>query len=487
MPHLILLLAGASTVLAYAPFEQFWLMPIAWGLLYLCVREASPRQAFLRAGCWGLGAFFAGLCWLVVALNRFGGLALPLAVFLILLMCVFLALYPALQAALFARLRPAGWLARAALAALCWSAGELLRGQVFPSFPWLAAGYSQTPPSPLAGWAPVLGVYGVGCWLVFSAALAVEAWKTPAARRAALSLALLPWLAGAGLRLLSWSQPVGSPVGVALIQTNVAQDQKWRADSLMAQLQLNAELLQRYPAQLMVLPETSLPMLAGDLPAGYLDALGEIARSAGGDALIGVFTQDAQGGVYNSMISRGVNPPLRYSKNHLVPFGEYQPAGFAWFFKLARIPMGNQIPGGDSQPLFALAGQKIAMNICYEDVFGEELRRALPEASLMLNVSNLAWYGDSHAQPQHLQISRMRALESGRPQLRATNTGMTAVVRPDGSVADVLPAFSRGALVTEVRGYQGTTPFVACGDWPLKALVLAGLGWAILRARRRGA
>lgn len=485
MSLIVLLLAGASTVLAYAPFEQFWLMPLAWGALYLFLREASPRQAFLRAGCWGLGAFFAGLCWLVIALHRFGGLAAPLAVALILLMCVVLALYLAVQAALFARLRPAGWLGRAALAALCWTAGELARGQIFPSFPWLAVGYTQTPPSPLAGWAAVLGVYGVGCWLVFSAALAVEAWKNPAARRAALALAVLPWLVGGGLRLVSWSQPVGEPVEVALIQTNVAQDQKWRSETLMAQLELNLELIRQHPARLMVLPETSLPMLDSDLPAGYLDAFGKLARAAGGDALVGVFTRDERGGIYNSVISRGVNPPQRYSKNHLVPFGEYEPPGFAWFFRLARIPMANQTPGGEHQPLLALAGQKIAMNICYEDVFGEELRRALPEATLMLNVSNLAWYGDSHAQPQHLQISRMRALESGRPQLRATNTGMTAIVRPDGSVAEVLPAFTQGALVAQTRGYQGTTPFVAFGDWPLKAVVLAGLAWAILRARRR--
>lgn len=488
MKFLLLALAGAASVLAYAPFDQFWLMPLSWGVLYAVLREPAPGpgRSFLLGWAWGSGALFAGLCWLVVALNRFGGLSAPLAVFLILLFCVALALYPALQAALFARLRPAHWLGRAALAATCWTLGELLRGQVFPAFPWLAIGYTQTPPSPLAGWAAVQGVYGVGFLLAFSTALLVEAWRVPAARRVAVALAVLPWLAGAGLRQISWTHPAGEPVSVALIQTNVAQDQKWRPETLMAQLQLNAELLRRHPAQIMVLPESSLPMFERNLPPGFLDELAGIAREAGGDAILGTFTSDAQDGVYNSVITRGVSAPQVYSKNHLVPFGEFQPWGFGWFFKLAQIPMANQTPGGDHQPLLQLAGQKVAMNICYEDVFGEELRRALPEATLMINVSNLAWYGDSHAQPQHLQMSRMRALESGRPQLRSTNTGMTAVVQPDGQVSDVLPPFTQGAIETRVRGYQGTTPFVAAGDWPLKALVLLGLVWAICARRKAG-
>ena len=486
MRFLILLLAGAASVLAYAPFEQFWLMPLSWGVLYALLREtdARPKRAFFSGWAWGCGALFAGLCWLVVALNRFGGLSAPLSVLLILLFCVALALYPALVSALFARLRPSHWLARAAIAAACWTLGELLRGQLFPAFPWLAIGYTQTPPSPLAGWAAVLGVYGISALLAFSAALLVEAWKLPSARRVALALAILPWAAGAGLRQIDWTTPVGEPVSVALIQTNVAQDQKWLAETLMAQLELNAELLRRNPARIMVMPESSLPMFEQNLPAGYLDLLTAQARDAGGDAILGVFTSDAGGGVYNSVITRGVSPAQVYSKNHLVPFGEFQPWGFGWFFQLASIPMANQTPGGDHQPLLALAGQKVAMNICYEDVFGEELRRALPEATLMVNVSNLAWYGDSHAQPQHLQMSRIRALESGRPQLRATNTGMTAVVQPDGEVSDVLPAFTQGAIRTQVRGYQGVTPFVAVGDWPIKLLVLLVLLWGVVRARK---
>ncbi len=487
MPFLIAVLAGAASVLAYAPFELFWLMPLCWGVWYGLLRPDTvrPGRAALLGWAWGCGALFAGLCWLVVALHRYGGLSAPLSVLLILLLCCALALYPALLAALFARLRPAHWAVRALLGAACWTLAELLRGQVFPAFPWLAIGYTQSPPSPLAGWGAVLGVYGVGLLLALSAALLVEAWLAPAVRRRALALALLPWGAGAGLRLVSWTEPVGEPVRVALIQPNVAQDQKWRPETLMAQLQLNAELLQRYPAQIMVMPESSLPLFESQLPEGYLDYIAREARAVGGDAILGVFTSNAQGEVFNSAISRGSNPAQVYSKNHLVPFGEYQPWGFGWFFKLASIPMANQTPGGSNQPLMLLAGQKVAMNICYEDVFGEELRAALPEATLMLNVSNLAWYGNSHAQPQHLQMSRMRALESGRPQLRATNTGMTGVVNPDGSVAEVLAPFTEGAVVREVRGYQGLTPFILLGDWPVKLACLFIVLLAVFLQRRQ--
>ena len=487
MPFLIALLAGALSVLAYAPFEQFWLMPLCWGVLYQLLRQEDVRlgRGFLLGWAWGCGALFAGLCWLVVALYRFGGLSAPLSVFLIFLFCAALALYPALAAALFVRLRSRVWGLRVLLVVACWIGAELLRGQVFPAFPWLAVGYTQTPPSPLAGWAAVFGVYGVGFLLLLVTALLVEAWFDALVRRRAVLLALLICVAGGGLRVIEWTRPVGVPVTVALIQPNVAQDQKWRPELAMEWLQQNLDLVRQYPAQIMVLPESSLPMLEEQLPAGYMDMVGQQARAAGGDAILGMFRRDAEGRFYNSSVTRGISPPQHYSKNHLVPFGEFQPWGFGWFFKLANIPMADQTPGGASQPLLDLAGQKVAMNICYEDVFGEELIHALPDATLMLNVSNLAWYGDSHAQPQHLQMSRMRALETGRPQLRSTNTGMTGVVNPDGSVAEVLAPFTRGAVLREVRGYQGVTPFIALGDWPVKIAVLVILLWALGRLRRR--
>ena len=488
MPFLIALLAGAVSVLAYAPFGQSWLMPLSWGLLYalLCRRQPGTGRAFLLGWAWGIGAMFAGLCWLVVALHRYGGIAGWLSVLLILLLSVALALYQGIFAAVFARLGGHLRGTRPLLAAACWVGSELLRGQLFPSFPWLLIGYTQTPPSPLAGWAPVLGVYGVSFMLALASAALVDVLLDRAVWRRSLAWIVVPCLAGFGLHFIVWTHPVGAPVRVALVQTNVAQDEKWRPELAEEWLKLNLDLVITNPAQITVLPESSLPMLEESLPDGYLEAVGAAARRNGGDAILGMFTRDAQGGIYNSVVSFGQSPSQHYSKNHLVPFGEYKPYGFGWFFDLASIPMANQTPGGDHQPLLQLAGQQVAMNICYEDVFGEELRRALPQATLMVNVSNLAWYGDSHAQPQHLQMSRMRALESGRPQLRATNTGMTGIVMPDGSVAQVLAPFTRGAVTADVRGYQGETPFVWWGDYPLK-IVCAGLVLWALWCSRKGA
>lgn len=486
MPFLIALLAGVLSVLAYAPFGQFWLMPVSWGVLYvlLCRQRGRSGRSFLLGWIWGTGAMFAGFCWLVVALHRYGGVASWLSVLLVLLFAVALALYPAVFAAVFARFgfRLNGM--RAPFAAACWTVVELLRGQVFPAFPWLVVGYTQTPPSPLAGWAPVLGVYGVGFLLVLLTAGVVEGLFERARFRSALAYVLVPCVAGFGLYFVTWSHPVGKPVSVALVQTNVAQEQKWRPELRDEWLEMNLDLVRSHPAQITVLPESSLPMLESRLPDGYLDAVRQAARANGGDAILGMFTQNQQGAIHNSVVTFGISPKQTYSKNHLVPFGEYKPYGFGWFYDLANIPMANQAPGGDHQPVLLLAGQKVAMNICYEDVFGEELRRALPQATLMINVSNLAWYGHSHAQPQHLQMSRMRALESGRPQLRATNTGMTAIVMPDGHVAQVLKPFTRGAITAEVRGYQGTTPFVWLGDYPVKVICGLIALWGLLLSRR---
>ncbi|HHW64413.1 MAG TPA: apolipoprotein N-acyltransferase, partial [Rhodocyclaceae bacterium] len=253
-------------------------------------------------------------------------------------------------------------------------------------------------------------------------------------------------------------------------------------------LQVNLDLVRagfaddERPA-LVVLPETTLPTLLDRLPEGYLDWLARLAGEAGGDLVMGVFRRDEAGHIYNAAISLGTAPLQHYAKQHLVPFGEYSPPLFGWFYKLAQIPMSDQTRGARDQAPMHFGDQRVALNICYEDLFGAELIRTLPEATLLLNISNLAWYGDSLAQPQHLQIARVRALESGRPMLRSTNTGMTALVQPDGSVAGVLPEFERGVLRVEAQGFTGLTPYARWGDW--LAIVAALLVVAAVVAARR--
>ncbi|KAB2969856.1 apolipoprotein N-acyltransferase [Zoogloea sp.] len=485
------LLAGAASVLAYAPFELFPLAFVALALLFRLLDGARPaagrggafRQGFGIGFAWGVGALLAGVSWIYIALHRFGGMPMPLAGLAVLLFCAGMAVHAGLAGGLFAALRRGRPWLDAALFAATWLLGEWLRGWMFTGFPWLVSGYSQTPPSPLAGYAPLVGVYGVGGLLAFGAALAAQAVQ----RRCGRPLAVLALLlaCGGALRLVAWTAPVGEPVRVALLQTNIEQSLKWRPEMLRHWLDINLQMLRDNPAQIVVLPETTIPLLADSLPEGYLEEVRRIAAGHGGDAILGTFTRDAAGHIYNAAISVGQAASGHYAKQHLVPFGEYSPPLFSWFYDLASIPMADQTRGPAVQAPMLLAGQKVALNICYEDVFGEELIRSLPEATLLLNISNLAWYGDSLAQPQHLQIARLRALETGRPMLRSTNTGMTALVMPDGAVQAVLPAFERGALQVEVRGYAGMTPYARWGNWPAvglaAVLVLLGLG----SARRR--
>jgi apolipoprotein N-acyltransferase len=481
------LLAGGASVFAYAPFELFPLAAVSLGLLFWLLGPGAPASLRVRDGffvgfAWGLGSLLAGVSWIFIALQRFGGMPVPLAAFAVLLFCAFMGVYAGIAGGLFVWLKRSRAGLDMALFAAVWLLSEWLRGWVFTGFPWLASGYSQTPPSPLAGFAPLLGVYGVGGLLALVSALTVAALHGRNWRAAGLALIVLG--SGFGLRQVGWTEPVGEPVKVALLQTNIAQSLKWRPEMLQQWLDRNLQMLRDNPAQLVVLPETTIPLLVDYLPAGYLEEVRRIARDNGGDVVLGTFTRDRQGHIFNAAVSLGRSPSGEYDKQHLVPFGEYSPPLFRWFYDLVSIPMADQTRGVAHQPPLQLGGQKVAVNICYEDVFGEELIRSLPEATLMLNISNLAWYGDSFAQPQHLQIARLRALETGRPMLRSTNTGMTALVTPDGAVTAVLAPFEVGALHVSVRGYQGLTPYARWGNWPAVGLALGVAGLALAGRRR---
>jgi apolipoprotein N-acyltransferase len=481
---LIALVAGAASVFSYAPFSIFPLAAVCWSVLWLLWQHASPRRAAWLGLAWGFGMFWTGGGWLYVAFHTYGGMAPWLTIFLLSIFFAYMALWGTLAGWLYARLRGSKPLFNALLGAACWSFGEWLRGWVFTGVPWLALGYTQTPPSPLAGYAPLFGSYGVGFMLICVTALLVLACTDSLLRRRAGLIALGIIVLGGALRFVAWTSPIGEPIRVSLIQPNIPQDMKWDAGNLQHWLQLNLELVRQNPAQLVALPETTLPLLEEQLPDGYLAALGEPARRFHGDVITGAFTRDAAGRIFNSAISTGSDPRQVYSKRHLLPFGEFVPPSMRWLLDLINIPMGDQSRGAAGQAPMRVGDQLVAVNICYEDVFGEELIYALPQATLMLNMSNLAWYGDYHAQPQHLQISRMRAMESGRPMLRSTNTGLTAVVMPDGSVPQVLPAFTTGALTALVRGYAGMTPYARWGNWPVLLILFLIMSMALIRKRK---
>ena len=493
----IALLLGAASVLAYAPLGWFVLLWLTLGGLFaLLVLAANNRRDTFRdslngallGAAFGFGLFIGGVSWVYVSLSTFGGMPAPVAALATFLFCCVLALFPALAGALFVRFSPTGWWQRCLVFAALWALTEWLRGWVLTGFPWLATGYSQVPPSPLAGFAPLLGVYGVSLLTALVAALICEVFRRwmsvepcPVSRWPLATLRWCPALpillaglllaAGDLLREVRWTAPQGTPISVALLQGNVPQDLKWRPEKFNESLRIYYRLAQENPAQLTVLPETALPAFLGQVPPEYLDELKKLAERQHGDMLLGIAINDGRQ-YSNSAISLGQSAQQRYSKSHLVPFGEFVPPGFAWFLTMANIPMSDFTPGAKIQAPMSIAGLKVAVNICYEDAFGEEIIRALPEATLLVNLSNVAWFGDSLAPAQHLQIAQMRALESGRMMLRATNTGMTAIIGADGQVQDVLKPFTRAALRGEVQAYTGATPYVRGGNLPVIVLAL---------------
>jgi apolipoprotein N-acyltransferase len=475
-------LLGALTVLGFAPFYWYLIPALTLAALFHAWTHAGSRRAALAIGFFfGLGWFGAGVSWVYVSMHDFGMMPAPIAALATALFCAFLALFPALLGYLQARLHPARGVRLLLLLPALWTLMEWIRGWLFTGFPWLALGYSQAPSGPLAGYAPVLGVYGVTGLLALAAgllALTYDRWRG-ARRQAWWALAALGMLAGTGVVLnrQAWTAPAGAPLSVSLLQGNIAQDMKWRGERLMPTLNTYRDLVLASPGRLIVLPETAMPLFLDQTPSVYFEQLAQHARQHGGDLILGIPERDFDRRVYfNSAISLGTAPPQRYRKQHLVPFGEFIPFKplFGWFIELMQIPLGDFERGAATQPPLAVAGQQVAVNICYEDVFGEEIIRQLPQATLLANISNDAWFGDSIAPRQHLQISQMRALETGRYLLRATNTGMTAIVNEKGRVVASVAPFHTDALHGQAQGFGGATPYVRFGNLP--ALLLAGLG-----------
>lgn len=476
-------LLGAATVLGFAPFGLGWLPFLgAAAMLRLWQDAATPARAAALGFAFGMGLFLAGVSWVYVSLHEFGAMPATLAAVATLLFCAFLSLYPALVGYLQARTALPPLPRQVLLIPALWVLGEWLRGWVFTGFPWLALGYSQSD-TPLGGFAACAGVFGLS-WLVWSCAGLLLALLRPGRRIAALAgLALVP-LAGHGLKQVEWTSPAGAPLSVSLLQGNVPQELKWDAARYAATVRLYRQMAEAAQGRLTILPETAIPRFSDQIDPALLGEFARIARGRGGDLILGLPVRDAPGRYYNSVLSLGAAPAQRYDKIHLVPFGEFIPPGFGWVLAVLKIPLADFSRGAATPAPLALAGQKIAVNICYEDAFGEEIIRALPEATLLVNVSNVAWFGDSLAPHQHLQIAQLRALETGRPMLRATNSGMTAIIDHRGAVSAVLKPFTQDTLAGTVQGRTGSTPYARWGDAPILALALLA---CILAARHRPA
>lgn len=517
--HYVAALAlGALNTLSFAPTPHGgWLELGIFAALYgWLTRTTSWKSAALTGGAFGFGNLVTGVWWLYVSMHQYGEMAAPLAGAALVLFSLYLALYPAFSAGLWSfcaghatyglrEERPFAPTWHGAFAfASAWALGEWLRGTVLTGFPWLASGYAQVD-GPFAGFAAVGGVYGVGWVLALCAALIVQsahAWFARPRRRAAVLLpacaALAVVAAGLSLSRVAWTLPGNAPLTVRILQGNVKQEMKFDDAGMRSALALYERMITARAADLIVTPETAIPLLPQQFPETFARTLRTFADSTGSSLLIGALgatiTPDGHiADVTNSFF--GVTPDsrqlYRYDKHHLVPFGEFVPLGFHWFVQLMNIPLGDLARGAPVQKAFSVHNQPVDVDICYEDIFGEEIARTLREAAapagILVNASNLAWFGDTIALDQHLQMARMRTLETGRPLLAATNTGTTAVIDAHGRVTDRLPPFTTGQIEAKVQGMTGRTPYITVGNNLVLAvsLVLLAFGFAF-RPRQPG-
>jgi apolipoprotein N-acyltransferase len=495
----VALLAGlAQAVSIAAPWNgqpSWWLQMLSLGALAWQIdRAASPRQALWLGWAFGTAWLSGTFWWLFISMHTYGGLPAPLAVLAVLGLAAFLALYYAVAAAFQARWAPASRFGRALLFTALWTLAELARTQWFTGFPWGAGGYAHVD-GPLAALAKFIGVYGLGAVAAFVTWLVLDVCRQPLARTRWLALTLLAPVAALVVVAAQAFSTGTSTLQVALLQGNIPQDEKFQGGTgVPVALEWYGTQLRDARAALVVAPETALPMLPQQLPAGYWEALRD--RFAGGQqaALVGVPLGGYKEGYTNSVVGFQPGAPLyQYDKHHLVPFGEFIPPFFRWFTELMNIPLGDFNRGAVGQPSFVWQGQRLAPNVCYEDLFGDELGARFADASqaptIFVNVSNIGWFGNTVAIDQHLHISRMRALEFERPMIRATNTGATVIIDHHGRVTHSLPRHTRGVLVGEVEGRSGITPYAwwvsRLGLWPMWLLGAATAALAVWARRRR--
>jgi apolipoprotein N-acyltransferase len=484
------LAAGAILPLAYAPFGLWPIAFLSTTLLFLLWLGCRPAGAFFRGWLFGLGYFGFGVYWVYNSLHEFGHAPPWLAGALTFLLVMALAAFPGIAGYLQARLNRQFplWLRSVLLMPALWVLLEWARGWVLTGFPWLALGYSQID-APLAGIAPVLGVFGVSLAVAASSGLLATllAGRRRGRLAAVAALAAL-WLIAGLLGRIDWSEPAGGPLRVTLIQGNIPQERKWADGELEPTLEMYlAATREHWDSDLIIWPETAIAAYSFEVEDRLLQPLAREAAKNEAVVMAGLIYYEPKGRQYhNSMVVLGPEIGV-YHKRHLVPFGEYIPLRnwLRFLDGLIKLPVSDIDPGTIRQPELRVHGYRVSMSICYESLFPQLIRADLPEAVLLINASNDAWFGDSLAPPQHLEIARMRAREASRYLLRATNTGISAVIGPTGRILARSPQFEQDVLTAEVLPLRGTTPFVLWGNYAVvaltAALVLGALVWAYLR------
>ena len=488
----LVLVAGASLTFAFAPFQAWYWAPVPLAVLFVATVSGTVRQGVWRGLLFGLGFFGVGLAWIVESF-KFNAVPYPVAVIvttgLVVLLSGYLAAFGAVTAACFGKKgSQRRGLSFMLSMALGWMLIEWIRGNFFTGFPWMVVGTSQVDGG-LSGWLPLLGSYGTSFWVALIGAVLAACTVRRSYRNALLggSILTLVVLSSAALHGRAWSRASAEPMSVALVQGNVSQDQKWKPENRTPTLRTYLELTSNHwNADLVVWPETAIPGLVERMQP-FLRGLETKARHRGTELLVGIPSRDADSGrPLNTVLKLGgLDSQNRYVKRHLVPFGEYLPLAHWLEPTLAAlgIVISNFQGGEDVQPLLRIDGRPVGVSICYEVAFASEIGRALPHAELLVNVSNDAWFGDTLGPPQHLQLARARAREAGRWLVRATNTGITAVIDPHGRIQAALPQFKAGAVRADVIPQRGVTPYFRIGDDWLAAG--GALLWIFVSIRRR--
>jgi len=485
---LLCLLAGLLLPFAFAPvgFGLLTVLLLAW--LFFVWSDASPRQAFRYGFLFGLGQFTAGVYWIYHSLYEFGHIPSPVSMLLVVVLAAGLALYPATAGYLANRISLSSTSMRLlAVYPASWLLMEWLRGFILTGFPWLNLGASQTD-TLLAGWIAVIGEYGVTLLLGISAGALVSLFRFRSGYRqaTAVTLLLVLWMTGWALQQQSWTETSGS-LSVSLVQGNTPQEIKWDPDArtqiLNSYLILSKEVWKR---DLIIWPETAIPAFQQDIKK-FMQGMAELTRLTGSDLITGIPMVE-KGKYYNAIITLG-SENGRYYKRHLVPFGEYIPlrSAFGGLLDLLHVPMSDFSTGRMDQPPLKVAGYLAGLSICYEIAFSSVIRAQLPQAGFLVNLSNNAWFGDSIAPHQILQLSRVRALETGRAVLSSTNDGITAVVDHRGQIQAQAAQFVGTVLNADVQVQTGETPFVRWGERPVIvfAILLLVSGFIQLRYIRK--
>lgn len=477
-PRLWAFFSGGLTTLAFAPFD-IWIMGVLGPLLLFLLWQYGKGPSFQTGFAYGVGLLGSGVSWLYVSVAQFGDLGWLFPLVLTLGFILFIALYYGLLGWVASRFNVAAeWQRLLLIYPTLWVLMEWIRGWFLTGFPWLQLGYSQID-SPLAGYAPLLGVLGV-TWAVILSAGLISCVALGQGRRLWLLAGLVViWLGGWLTSQIEWTTPNGEPITVALIQGNIPQAQKWLPEQLAPSLVLYANLTkQNLDRDLVVWPETAVSAFQYQIEEAFIQPLEKLVKKQGSNLVFGVVQMDqAREKYYNALVALGNQERDRYYKQHLVPFTEYLPMkSVLWpLIQLFTIPMSDFSAGEEDKPLMQVGKHSVGMSICYEDAFGNEMIRAVPEAAYLINVSNDAWFGDSLAPRQHLQIARMRALESGRYLLRSTNTGISAIIAANGKLLGVSPLLSQDVLQGEIVPLSGLTPYARSGNLAVVCLLLMAL------------